>query len=102
MADNREISIDPFSDILRFTNAQTVVSGGFSAAGAWAIRFPAPDKIKFFALVKGNCWLRLDGRGGGDVAHHLCPAFQEYGRCTPAGLPDPVAHAPGAAGAQGR
>ncbi|HEY0210097.1 AraC family transcriptional regulator [Acerihabitans sp.] len=73
MADNSEISIDPFSDILRFTNAETVVSGGFSAAGAWAIRFPAPDKIKFFALVKGNCWLRLDGReapvrvGTGDV-----------------------------------
>lgn len=52
---------DPFSDVLAFANAQSVVSGGFSAGGAWAIRFPAPDKIKFFALVKGACWLDLDG-----------------------------------------
>ena len=53
---------DPFSDILKFTNAETVVSGGFTAGGAWAIRFPEPDKIKFFALVKGNCWLCIDGQ----------------------------------------
>ncbi len=53
---------DPFSDILKLTNAETFVSGGFTAGGSWAIRFPAPDKIKFFALVKGNCWLRIDGQ----------------------------------------
>jgi AraC-like DNA-binding protein len=51
---------DPFSDILKLTNAETIVSGGFTAGGSWAIRFPAPNKIKFFALVKGNCWLRID------------------------------------------
>jgi len=48
---------DPFSDILKLTNAETVVSGGFTAAGAWAIRFPEMGKMKFFAVVKGNCWL---------------------------------------------
>src|ERR1700722_12063769 len=53
---------DPFSDILKLTNAETFVPGGFTAGGSWAIRFPAPDKIKFFALVKGNCWLRIDGQ----------------------------------------
>jgi len=53
---------DPFSDILKLTNAETIVSGGFTAGGSWAIRFPSPDKIKFFALVKGNCWLRIDGQ----------------------------------------
>lgn len=58
-----KMTADPFSDILRFTNAQSVVSGGFTAGGAWAIRFPAPDKIKFFALVKGRCWLSIDGEG---------------------------------------
>ncbi|WP_413723608.1 AraC family transcriptional regulator [Sodalis sp. RH16] len=51
---------DLFSDILQFTQAQSVVSGGFTAGGAWALRFPAPDKIKFFALVKGNCWFRFN------------------------------------------
>ena len=25
------------------------------------MRFPAPDKIKFFAVVKGSCWVRIEG-----------------------------------------
>jgi len=53
---------DPFSDILKLTNAQSVVSGGLTAGGRWAVRFPAFDKIKFFAVVKGQLWLSLDGR----------------------------------------
>jgi AraC-like DNA-binding protein len=52
---------DPFSDILRLVNAQSVVSGGFTAGGPWAIRFPAFEKIKFSALVEGHCWLSIDG-----------------------------------------
>ena len=62
MRQRSNMTDDPFSDILKFANAQSVVSGGFTAGGRWAIRFPAPDKIKFFALVKGNCWLRIDGQ----------------------------------------
>jgi AraC-like DNA-binding protein len=61
MRDNSTMSADPLSDILDFTKAQSVFSGGFTAGGSWALRFPAPDKIKFFAVVKGNCWLRIDG-----------------------------------------
>ncbi len=56
------MTADPFSDILKLTNAEAVISGGFTAGGAWAIRFPAPDKIKLFALVKGSCWLCIDGQ----------------------------------------
>lgn len=52
---------DPFSDILKFTNAESLVTGGFTAGGAWALRFPAPDTIKFFAVVKGHCWVSLEG-----------------------------------------
>lgn len=55
------MSTDPFSDILRFTSAESLVTGGFTAGGAWALRFPAPDKIKFLAVVKGRCWVRLEG-----------------------------------------
>ena len=54
------MAVDPFSDILRLANAQSVVSGGFAAGGAWAIRFPAFDKLKFSALVRGACWLLVD------------------------------------------
>jgi AraC-like DNA-binding protein len=55
---------DTFSEILELTKAQTVVSGGFTAGGDWSIRFPAPQKIKFFALVKGSCWLSVVGEEG--------------------------------------
>jgi len=67
------VSADAFSDILRFTRAESLVTGEFSAGGRWAIRFPAPDKIKFFAIVSGHCWVRIDGEdepvrfGPGDV-----------------------------------
>lgn len=52
---------DPFSDILKLVSAETVVTGGFTAGGSWAIRFPAPDKIKFCAIMKGGCWVRIEG-----------------------------------------
>jgi AraC-like DNA-binding protein len=52
---------DPFSDILAFANARSVISGGYTASGAWSVRFPRPTKLKFFAVVEGGCWLRIDG-----------------------------------------
>ena len=55
------MTVDPFSDVLTLTNAEAVVTGGFTAGGPWAIHFPAREKIKFFAVVKGSCWVSLDG-----------------------------------------
>ncbi len=52
---------DPLSDVLKLADVQSVMSGGFLAAGRWSIRFPLPDKIKFFAAVRGSCWLQRDG-----------------------------------------
>ncbi|WMJ69353.1 AraC family transcriptional regulator [Stenotrophomonas sp. 24(2023)] len=52
---------DPLSDLLHLANVQPVVAGGFRAGGDWSLRFPPPDKLKFFALLKGSCWLLLDG-----------------------------------------
>jgi AraC-like DNA-binding protein len=54
--------VDPLSDILELADAQPAFSGGFTAERPWGIRFPKPDKLKFFAIVKGHCWLRIDGR----------------------------------------
>lgn len=59
--DSAGMQTDPFSDVLKLMHAETLVTGGFTAGGAWAIRFPAPEKIKFFAVVKGGCWVRIDG-----------------------------------------
>jgi AraC-like DNA-binding protein len=63
LRDSTEVTVDPFSDILRLANARSVVSGGFTAGGSWAIRFPAFDKLKFSALIRGRCWLSTDGGG---------------------------------------
>jgi AraC-like DNA-binding protein len=61
LRDSTEMLADPVSDILKLTRAETVVSGGFTAGGTWAIRFPKLEKIMFSALVKGSCWLCIDG-----------------------------------------
>ncbi|SCB42243.1 AraC-type DNA-binding protein [Rhizobium lusitanum] len=61
LRDNTKMITDPFSQILRLVRAETLVTGGFTAGGPWAIRFPAPKTIKFFAVVKGSCWVALDG-----------------------------------------
>src|SRR6476619_1509603 len=61
LRDSTVVAVDPFSDILRLANPQSVVSGGFVAGGSWAIRFPKFDKLKFSALLRGHCWLMVDG-----------------------------------------
>lgn len=61
LRDNTEMTADPFSDILKLARAETLVTGGFTAGGPWAIRFPVPKTIKFFAIVKGACWVTLHG-----------------------------------------
>lgn len=64
---------DLFSDILTLANAQSVITGAFEAGGAWSLRFPPPDMIKFFGIVRGTCWLQVEGEpadlclGPGDV-----------------------------------
>jgi AraC-like DNA-binding protein len=50
---------DPLTDILTLTSARCVEVGILVAGGSWALRFPPPNKIKFVAVVKGNCWLTI-------------------------------------------
>ncbi|MBW9052064.1 AraC family transcriptional regulator [Rhizobium mesosinicum] len=52
---------DALSEILSLTTVESMVTGGFEAGGPWALRFPAPKSIKFFALTKGFCWAQIDG-----------------------------------------
>ncbi|MFT3694026.1 MAG: AraC family transcriptional regulator [Kofleriaceae bacterium] len=55
------MSADPFSDVLRLTEAKSVMTGGFTAGGKWALHIPRPDVITIAAIAKGSCLLRLDG-----------------------------------------
>jgi AraC-like DNA-binding protein len=61
MRDRSRVSGDPFSDVLEVANAQSVVTGGFRVGGPWAFRFPTPRKLKFFSLLKGTCFVCVDG-----------------------------------------
>jgi AraC-like DNA-binding protein len=47
---------DPLAEIVTLTSARCV-DVGILAGGSWALRFPPPNKLKFVAVVKGNCWL---------------------------------------------
>ncbi|WP_207477947.1 AraC family transcriptional regulator [Arenibaculum pallidiluteum] len=65
---------DPLTDVVLLAGARFRMSGSLAAGGDWALRFPPPEDIKFVAVVKGGCWLSVEGAedprrlGTGDVA----------------------------------
>lgn len=63
---------DPLSDVLRVLGARVTRLTRLEAAGAWALDFPALDRLKFVAVLKGTGWMMLPSRdplriGAGDV-----------------------------------
>lgn len=64
---------DPLSAVLSALGARSTRRTVLEASGEWALAFPALDRLKFVAVLRGNCWL-LPGRGDpcplsvGDVA----------------------------------
>lgn len=54
--------MDPLSDVLSLLKPQSHVSAGFDAGGAWSIQFPdQQQRIKCYAVVRGQCWLSVEG-----------------------------------------
>ncbi|MGS2614505.1 AraC family transcriptional regulator [Micromonospora sp. LZ34] len=53
--------MDPLEDVLALLAPASQVSSGLSAGGRWALRFPPPAGAKFIAVLRGRCWLRVDG-----------------------------------------
>lgn len=45
---------------MTLTSARCVDVGILVAGGSWALQFPPPSKIKFVAVLKGNCWLTIE------------------------------------------
>lgn len=54
------MAIEPLSDMLKLLGAESVVAGTLIAGTAWSIRFPSPEQIKFWGIVKGHCRVRMD------------------------------------------
>jgi hypothetical protein len=93
---------DPLADVLTLASARCVRIGTLKAGGTWALEFPPPQKIKLTAVVKGTCWLAVDGERAplrmetGDVFNRE-PALHCVSRRTlasPAPLPREPANAP--------
>jgi AraC-like DNA-binding protein len=53
--------MDPLSDVLSQLNADKAYVVGLRTGGDWGMHFPPPENIKFNAVVKGSCWLTVDG-----------------------------------------
>ncbi|MEV4539719.1 AraC family transcriptional regulator [Asanoa sp. NPDC049518] len=53
--------MDPLEDVLTLTAATGHLSTSLAAGGRWALRFTPLDGVKFNAVRRGRCQLRVDG-----------------------------------------
>ncbi|MFE3068477.1 AraC family transcriptional regulator [Streptomyces sp. NPDC059247] len=66
--------VDPVARTLELIDARCALSCGITAAGQWALAFPAPGRLKVQAVLEGPMWLVIDGvehpvrLAAGDVA----------------------------------
>ncbi|MFJ3840640.1 AraC family transcriptional regulator [Streptomyces sp. NPDC090054] len=52
---------DPITETLELTGARCALSRGLTAAGDWALAFPAPGRLKIQAVLQGVVWLVIEG-----------------------------------------
>jgi AraC-like DNA-binding protein len=53
---------DPLSDVLGVLGAKVARQTRMEAAGRWGLAFPAIERLKFIAIVRGSGWMLLPGR----------------------------------------
>jgi len=54
--------MDPLSDVLSLLKPRSYVSAGLDAGGDWSIHYPHQGEfIKCQVIVRGGCWLRVEG-----------------------------------------
>ena len=54
-------SVDPLSDVLSVLGARVTRQTRMEASGRWALAFPAIDRLKFVALLRGSQWMLVAG-----------------------------------------
>ncbi|GLY33938.1 AraC family transcriptional regulator [Kineosporia sp. NBRC 101731] len=52
---------DPIASAIGLLRPRTVIDPGLYAAGTWALRFDAFAHVRIGGVVRGECWLALDG-----------------------------------------
>ena len=70
---------DPLSEMLALVDARCLITGGFRAGGAWAIRFRPDAPVKLDAVVRGSCWLLVEGRPPARLATGDAVVFNDAG-----------------------
>jgi AraC-like DNA-binding protein len=56
------MSMDPLSQLLSLLKPISYITAGFDAGGEWALALDdLAGRIKCYAVVRGECWLSLDG-----------------------------------------
>ncbi len=90
--------MDPLSDVLALLKPQSYLTAGFDAGGDWAVRFDNQiGRIKCYALIKGACWLKMDGidkpvrLSSGDC--FVLPSGRSFLLASDVRLPPATAHA---------
>lgn len=53
------VGVDPLSDVLRLTGVTAHVTAGITGNGPWAVAFDAPTGVKFNAVMRGRCGVRV-------------------------------------------
>ncbi len=59
---------DPLSEVLAVLGAQSVRRTRLEASGDWALAFPARQRLKFVALLRGECWVLPSGQAPQQLA----------------------------------
>jgi AraC-like DNA-binding protein len=62
LSQSSKLTTDPLSDVLTVLGAKVSRLTRLEAAGEWALEFPALDRLKFVALLRGTSWLMAPGR----------------------------------------
>lgn len=62
LSQSSRTATDPLSDVLIALGASVTRRTRLEAAGQWALQFPALDRLKFVALLRGASWLIMPGR----------------------------------------
>ena len=52
---------DPLSDVLGVLGAKVTRRTRLEASGRWALAFPAINRLKFVAMLRGSAWMLLPG-----------------------------------------
>lgn len=65
--------MDPLSEVLSLLKPRSYITAGFDAGGRWALELDdLAGRIKCYAVVRGTCWLTVEGETPVPVPEGAC------------------------------